>query len=280
MLVNCAGPDVAGLQTPPAHRDALADQAKALKLDAILAGLDILTTTKARMRTSNHGLVLVQMAVVRLARLEDLLSVGQLVQALSQPGAIAPRPGGGARPADLPEAKKKTASLNGNGHAAPANGTSPPAGPTALTPESLPQIWAEVLAQVGGTLAVSLGKAGLPAILGPKSLVAVFAAEYNFHYERCSDQAVVTKTEAALHRVTGQTWSLKVELASSSEARPAAAAPAARPLQAREAVLKDPLVQRAVEVLGASLLRQDPGFGQTTASPPTPPAGGRDNEES
>ena len=61
-----------------------------LTLDTILAGLDVLTTTKSRLRTTGHGQVLLETAVVRLSRLDELVPVAQLAQWLSQPGSAPP----------------------------------------------------------------------------------------------------------------------------------------------------------------------------------------------
>src|SRR5262249_44831344 len=68
-------------QTGP-RREILLKQAQALELDSILAGLDILVTTKNRMRNTTHGRVVLEMALVRLSRLEHLVSLSQLAQAL------------------------------------------------------------------------------------------------------------------------------------------------------------------------------------------------------
>src|SRR5438094_415733 len=83
MVVGCAGADYGDISVPPRHRDLLIQQANTIPLDSILAGLDILGATKARLRGSNHGRVLVEMALVRLGRLDDLVSLSQLSQWLN-----------------------------------------------------------------------------------------------------------------------------------------------------------------------------------------------------
>ena len=90
MLVSCGGPDIRELPVTPNQQEALKKHAQSIKLDGILAGLEVLTATKSRMRGSTHTQVLLEMAVVRLCRLGELLSVGELLQALSQPGALLP----------------------------------------------------------------------------------------------------------------------------------------------------------------------------------------------
>ncbi|MFL5330664.1 MAG: DNA polymerase III subunit gamma/tau [Gemmataceae bacterium] len=51
---------------------------KKTSVEAILAGLDILTAAKSRMKLSSYGKVLVEMAVIRLARLDQMLSISDL----------------------------------------------------------------------------------------------------------------------------------------------------------------------------------------------------------
>ena len=58
-----------------------------MTLDAVLAGLDVLSATRTRLRDSSHGRTLVEMALVRLCRISDLLPVAQLVQMM----ALAPQ---------------------------------------------------------------------------------------------------------------------------------------------------------------------------------------------
>src|SRR5262249_34227101 len=75
MVVHCTGAAARDLSVPARLRETLGKQAAALKLDSILAGLDVLSGTKSRMRSSNHGRVLLEMALVRLGRLDDLMAL-------------------------------------------------------------------------------------------------------------------------------------------------------------------------------------------------------------
>ena len=45
-------------------------------IDSILASLQILSECRARMRGSSHGRLLVEVALARIARLEDLTELG------------------------------------------------------------------------------------------------------------------------------------------------------------------------------------------------------------
>jgi DNA polymerase III subunit gamma/tau len=275
MVVNCAGQQAPNLSVPGRYRETLAQQAKALSLDTALAGLDILTAAKARMRGSSHGRVLLEAALIRLGRLTDLVSLSQLAQWLNngagQRGgeSTAPLPKEGTvkektaapaapRPPEPPEGEKKNPARPPDG--APAPGT------LVLTEATLPRVWQEVLAQTGGFLARDLEKAASVAISGPKTLVLRFAPGYNQEREHCQAPGSQARMEDALRKITGHSWSVRVESASSAAAaRPAPAAATetlpSRYRRQRTEALQAPLVKRAFELLGAQFVHVDDGFG-------------------
>ncbi len=86
MILSCAGSDFRDVNLSEKARETAIRHAQQMTLDTILAGLDILTTTKSRLRGNNYALVLLEMAMIRLIRLEDLLPIAQLTQLLSQAG--------------------------------------------------------------------------------------------------------------------------------------------------------------------------------------------------
>src|SRR5262245_55088600 len=106
LVVQCAGAEGRDLSVPPRHHDTLTKHARLASVDAVLAGLDVLSLTRARMRGSNHGRTLVAIALVRLTRRSDLLGDSQLTAWLGQlradPRAPPPPPGAGPRPAASP----------------------------------------------------------------------------------------------------------------------------------------------------------------------------------
>ena len=95
----------------------------------LLAMLQILDQSLSRMRTSGHAAILAEMAVIRLATLEDLESVATAIDRLASPAAAAAAPSRLAAPrpaaAPAPTPQKKTADLIAES-AEPA--VSPPAG--------------------------------------------------------------------------------------------------------------------------------------------------------
>jgi DNA polymerase III subunit gamma/tau len=276
MLLNATdGEAVADLAVADHHKDAVQKQARSLTLDTILAGLDVLTTTKSRLRTTGHGQVLLETAVVRLSRLDELVPVAQLAQWLRQPGSAPP-----ATQTTLASAvatgdgsKKNGLTTAPEGLRLGANGThlAPQVAPVSveLTGATLAQIWDKVKIDVGVMLAAELSKAGVPAIVGPRALVLRFPSGYNHAYEYCREAAKAQRVEAAIRAATGQDWALRFELTAGP-----AAAPAAAPISQRERerrALETPLLSRIVSQLEGRLLKMDEGFGEER--PPTAPAG-------
>jgi DNA polymerase-3 subunit gamma/tau len=258
MVLHAAGGAATDLSVAPRHRETLAGQAAALQLDTILAGLDVLNTTKTRLRGSNHGRVLMEMALVRLGRLDDLVSLAQVAHWLAQPGAApAGNAAGSARIAAPPEGvKKKPLAV---AEAAETEAALP------LSEESLPAVWQAVLAQAGPMFKGQLEKAGPPAIFGPNALVLRFGPRYNAEREHCSEPTRVQRIEGLLRQVTGHACQLRIEsvgsgaVAASPEADATTSQPRSR-LQRADAA-HEPLLKRAVDVLGAQVVRMDEGFG-------------------
>jgi DNA polymerase-3 subunit gamma/tau len=277
LLVVRAGAEELDLSVPPRHASTLARQARDLALDTLLAGLDILATARAGLRGSAHGRTLVEMALVRLGRLDHLVSLVQLSQWLAQQKPDASRPPSGNGPVRVapPEGVKKNS---------PTATPEAPAGPVPLTPETLPRVWAQTLANlassglVGATLVKDLEKAGIPAISGPNSLVLRFPAVYNQAQEHCQDPERLRRVEDILRKATGRSWLLRVEsvAAASGENKPGAPATGspepgeeARPARRnpREEAEKVPLVKRVMEVFGVPVQRVEDGFGTAAGKP-------------
>jgi DNA polymerase III subunit gamma/tau len=269
MVVHCSGDQATHLSVPRRLREQLTKQAKITNLDTILAGLDVLSATKARLKTSNHGRTLLEMALVRLGRLGDLQPLPQLAHWLGQlrfdsANASVAR-------AMLPEGVKKKPLTP----LAPASSTSVPAEATlALAEENLGEIWGRILETVGALLAADLKKANLPAIFGPNTLVIRFPQAYTKAGDNCQTSGNMARVEEALKKITGRAWTLRVEtipttaVAASALRVPSPEAPS--PVRAprrnqREQAEKEPLVKRVLDVMGAQVLRVDEGF---AAQPP------------
>ena len=89
VLAAGAEVDAPGRDPPAAPRlQAVVDR---WPLDSVLAALQILAEARGRLRGSPHGRLLVELALARVARLEDLGEIGELDRPAGRPGI-----GGGA----------------------------------------------------------------------------------------------------------------------------------------------------------------------------------------
>ncbi len=278
MLVSCGGAAVRELPVTPSQREAVVEQVKLTNLDAILAGLEVWTTTRSRLRDTPHTQVLLEMAVVRLCRMADLLSVGELVQSLSQPGAMIAAPAGAgsaprqlAAPPEAPGSVKKNGPLTvnplSNGHAAVTEEAT-----LTLSEKTLPQLWGRVLrylAENSPILANHLKLTSSYAIFGPNALAIRFGTEYNHAHDACATEANTRRIQEALGRLTGQPALVRIErISGEAGTQPAAI----NDVPDRKKQLMDlPLFRHAGEALGAQIWHMDDDF-DPDAAPRSPPA--------
>ncbi len=218
-------------------------------LDTILAGLDIWTTTKTRMRGSPHTQILLEMALVRLSQLEDMLSVAQLAQWVG--GAEAPA-GAAPRIATVPLAevtKKKT--------------LSEPDGPASnslavVTAGNLGELWARLRAESGQVIAGRLAQTSLlPAIIGPNALAIRFPNGYTAAVEYLRNDHGTEELRKTLKKITGTEWQIRID---ELPPDPKATVQVAVPGSNRNDVLQLPFILAAVEVLGAQVMKIEDGF--------------------
>jgi DNA polymerase-3 subunit gamma/tau len=82
-MVMAAGAESMLLSVTPRQRPRLKQIVERWSLDSILAALQVLGEARARMRGSAHGRLLVEMALVRVAQLENLINVSSMVEQLT-----------------------------------------------------------------------------------------------------------------------------------------------------------------------------------------------------
>jgi DNA polymerase-3 subunit gamma/tau len=261
--------------------------ARQVSLDAILAGLDVWTAVKGRMRDNAHAQVLLEMAVVRLARMEELLAVGQLASAIGQGRLVVPAQGSGTpRPpaamSEAAEGAKKNDPVMPDRAASPDSpGTSPAT--FSLTDSTLPALWTRVnryLADKSPMLASHLKFAKLPAIFGPNTLVIRFQTEYNHAYEVCDAEENIHRIEEALLKECGKPITVACELVTERDPTPVpnSEAPNGGPRapqagDRKKQLMGLPLFRKAGEALGAQIWHVDDDFNPVA---PTRPANDAD----
>jgi DNA polymerase-3 subunit gamma/tau len=82
-MVLANGAETLMLAVTPRQRPRLKQIVQRWTLDSILAALQILGEARARLRGSVHGRLLVEMALVRVAQLQDLVNLNSMVERLS-----------------------------------------------------------------------------------------------------------------------------------------------------------------------------------------------------
>jgi DNA polymerase-3 subunit gamma/tau len=281
MIVKTAGPDARVVSVSSRQRARIAEQAATLPLDFIFAATDILAETKNRLRGSNYGRILLDIALARIANLEDLGTLDELAQRLqaiesrqgagpAPPRLVAAAPARPAAPTPV-EAKKKEPVLEplavtpvqqpaavvaelpqaeSPSTAVPAPAAPPVAIPSPLTSEAATQLLREISASFGLMLRESITRAKVS--IGPTAdqLVVSLDPMYN-------TAGRAKEIEAALQQRLGAALRIRVELAaagmSATETAPRRSTYSERLSEAS----RDPLVQEAISVFNARVTRVD-----------------------
>jgi DNA polymerase-3 subunit gamma/tau len=253
MLVAAAGPGVKDLPGSEALQERIKAHAGGLSLDTILAGLDVLSTAKSRMRGSSHIQVLVEAAAVRLTRMDDVISIAGLMHQVSTPPQ-----------SPTPDTSKKNfltapeTSVARIGQTVPeTNGT-----PQFDATSDFRIIWEKVSGELGPLRAENLKSMGEPAIFGPNALALRVPDDYSQSYA----EETVGQLRSALLKATGKEWAVRLDRAvrvatpktPNEDSSPATTSTA----RARD-LTQFPLLKKIGDVLGGQLVRMEDGFHPT-----------------
>ncbi len=285
MAIHLLGEQAPGLTIGPSLKGKILEQVKSLSLEQITAGMDLLAANRQKMKLSPLPRALVEVALVRLARLKDLIPLSQLAQAVSQgtlrlgsqgtPQAAppAPRPISPAMSytASGPVKKNDLKTPDSSSEDSPQGVIASPSPRLrlALDRDSLVSVWAEALAKVGGLHERELRR-GTPKLLGERAIVLTFGQSQENSFSYCNEGPRIKRVEEALFAVTGEVCSIRFEQdgSLSPETVVQKATPAVDRQQvssAREAMARaemNPVVKRAVEFFDGKIVRVDDDFGK------------------
>jgi DNA polymerase-3 subunit gamma/tau len=256
-----------------ASRGKIVEAGKRLGLHTILAALQILDETLARMRVSTQGRVLAELALVRISQLAHLDELAELVAGL-QAGTIEVTASAAALPAPAPRslpaagpppeamAAKKNDELT---QVTPsAMGTpGPPSRPAwQLSPENATEVWSTALTGLTGMAADYAREFERVGMAGPQHLVVSFKPGYAVAKSICERPDQLDRFEQALAALTGQR--VRVEFSVAADAAPVmprtGSGPVPSPDQKRVAapsqqrimeIMEHPMIRRAGELFGA-----------------------------
>lgn len=283
----------------------LAGIGQQLGIETVLAMVQILDQAVSRMRQSTHTRTLLEVAIVRICKLEDLDQLPQLVAQLRggvASGPVAPRvssPAAAPRPYTPPAVsgghsgstseadQKKTAGISPGPNSGPSmappaattagNAPSGPAGPSiSLTPENLKSIWGQALARLEDMTADHARQAESVAISGPNRLVIRFPRRYTFAKQNCDRPDRRARLAEAVSSVVGASITIDTELLPEDHRSPGGPAQRPAPPTNRRQRFRDAerhaLVKQAMEIFDGEILtvlEPPPGPEPTEAPSPT-----------
>jgi DNA polymerase III subunit gamma/tau len=290
--VGC-GPDARAGEGPGLGVD-LAAIGRSLGTETVLAMLQIVDQTLARMRTSGHAAILAEMAIVRLAKLEDLDNLAALVHGIvPAPGAPAPsRVEAAPRekkttdmtpPAAAPvaDAAVETAAPPGVAPAGATRVAAPEPPPPPALPTDPRAAWLQACETVGG-LAADFAAAATEVRWNDGVLEVVIPAAATTAATFLRRPEAAAGIARALSDAAGQSLrhAIVVSQAAPAEGLPGPAAERPRPVPSQAALLRDvmdhPLVTQARTLFDAAVRKVEParpadpvptGAAATAASP-------------
>jgi len=270
----------------PSQQQEVHEIAEQLGVHTLLAIVQILDQTAARMRVSTHTRTLTEMAIVRICHLEDLDELSALIAQLQSGRAVTGTVSPGKKVAlvkknELPKpatvavtappqtrtspitAQPTSVAANGDGaaHAEPIDTTpsvsevtaeTPRSPSCSLSPESVEEIWKQVLNSLSGMVMDHAAEANEISVDAAGQITVSFRE--SFHCEICQRPANRTRLEQALESVCGTKVGIVLRTLKQTKtlAKPATRAPSKRQQQAE--IVTQPFVKKAMELFDG-----DPG---------------------
>jgi DNA polymerase-3 subunit gamma/tau len=200
MVLGSGAAAIELLAVAPDNRDRLAQQAEQWGLHTIVAALQILAETKTRMFRVPFARALAELGLLRIALLEDLRGIGELIRELKtgepagQPTTSAPRATTSAAAPVIASRPSAPATISPGAPVTPVKKNAPEPlseQPTAAesTPSGIVQVpfdaaheaefWSQVLANFDDKLKVYLHGITRVAISGPNDLELTYPRSYN-----------------------------------------------------------------------------------------------------
>jgi DNA polymerase-3 subunit gamma/tau len=285
LMVSLAGcPPDALLYSSADEQAGLLELARQLGMETILAIMQILDQTIARLRYSMHARALAELALVRICTLADLQAIPALIAELrSSDGtaAQAPRtPKAAAPPAATVKKKSeeltdRTSQSDRRSSLAGIEATaSPPAAAlqsadrasarqASLSQEDLSSVWQQALDGVGGLLAENARNATVAwrksndALVAPDQVVATFTRQYNFGKQFCERSENLTRLQQALGEVVSCPVTLLLATSEVDSSPPAPHVEIPKPMPSRQRLsekAEHPWVKRAAELFDARVV--------------------------
>ncbi len=286
MVTACGAVESSLLSVGTDQRPKLQEQAARWGLQTIVAAMQIMAETKARMQRVTYGRALAELALVRISMLEDLDRLDELVAKLRGGAGVSLPTSGPSRPAPLsstplssappsrPPANPADEKKNDVAQPKPmelAQTSTEKAIPFEHAPaESQPTVMAEppliewksgcekelhaaVLSRLTDMTGTHLNRVSRTAITGPSQLDFFFPANYDLDRRLCDRPDVVSRLEQIVLGLVGQRVRIRFLLSDAVADEPvkATAAPVTSSAKSRFVELpEDPYLQDVMNVFG------------------------------
>ena len=260
VMVVKFNPSLVMLAASPRQKPRLVEIGNRWSDDTLLAALQVLAEARGRLRGSPHGRTLVEIAILRVARLDDLAELGEVVGRLAALES-------GAPPVGPLEKKKRVEPESAREVARPADpepmseeASGPEPEPTAVTaPEwdlaAIAAAWPSWVSSLPTELSTKVQHLRPTAIPEPGILALEPVAGYNWVVDACERPDLRAKIEAAVRNWLNRPVSFR--LIRPVEA-PAPARSRTSSSHARVNGLEDdPIIKLLVERFEARLVRVD-----------------------
>ena len=261
-LVGCS-PDLM-LHSSAADHAEMKQLGESLGLETLLAMAQILDHTLTRLRQSTHVRTLVEVALVRLCKLEDLDALPGLVAALRDgtPASGGRKPTEAAARGQEPGARNQSLAIDQKKTLAPSE----PPSVAALPAGELPPLdlagataaWKQTLAEIGDMTADFASRADAVAISGPNRLVVRFRKAYTQALQYCERPDKRQRLEQTLSRIAGRNLRLDFALLqdepADSASLPQPVKPPVNRRQRQQELMRHPLVRKASELFDTEII--------------------------
>ncbi len=223
MVTACGATEAALLSVGGDQRGKLTEQAQRWGLQTIVAAMQILAETKARMQRVTYGRALAELAMVRISLLEDLDQLDGLIAALKAGLPVtASATAAGSQPRPLPRTTAAPPSPEKKNDLAdpaedrmasdPQPDPQPILSPTAPPPppaiEWKPgceyELHAAVMARMTDMTGTYLRRVAATAISGPNLLEFSFPVNYDLDRKACDRPEVIAQVERVVSELVGQ----------------------------------------------------------------------------
>jgi DNA polymerase-3 subunit gamma/tau len=276
MVTACGATDAPLLSVGADQRPALLTQASKWGLQTIVAAMQIMAETKARMQRVTYGRALAELALIRISMLEDLDRIDELVAKLRGGSGASlpqtpPRSLTVARelpPTNVAGEKKNDVDRSDRSEIAQAaadpnmTNASVEEEPTGAAPSQAPiidwkpgceqELHAALLIRLNDMIGAHLRRVAKTAISGPSQLDFLFPANYDLDRRQCDRPEVVNRLEQIIFELVGKRVRVRFHLTEAIAAEPkAVATPAKVPAKSRVVEeTDDPYLQEMMDVFG------------------------------